>query len=188
MNILIIIAECVSSITSPLTLGVRDDRLYPFFDMTRILTWRQREQQGRPFQYLLENVQPGHLNNADMRSANTFLLAFLGDPFLLDVASVGSPSYRLRCYWTNILRHNQLQNLVPANHPVPNLNWFLEPEHSLSPVLRADRAPMRVLNLPGQPRQCLPTLVSFRGSHAFFETSSGHPRLGQILNHLTSAW
>ena len=39
---------------------------------------------------MLKNVQPGHLNNKDMRSANTFLLAFLGDPFLLDAASVGT--------------------------------------------------------------------------------------------------
>ena len=30
-------------------LGVKDDRFSPFFDMTRILTWCQREQQGRPF-------------------------------------------------------------------------------------------------------------------------------------------
>ena len=84
--------------------------------------------------------------------------------------------------------HNQLQNLVPTNHPVPNLNWFLEPEHSPSPVLRAGRHPMCVLNLPGQPRQCLPTLVSFPGSHAFSETSSGHPGPGQLFNHLTSVW
>ena len=37
-------------------LGVRDDRFSPFFDLMRILTWCQREQGGRPFQYLLENV------------------------------------------------------------------------------------------------------------------------------------
>ena len=129
-------------------------------------------------------MQPSHLNNADMRSANTFLLAFLGDPLILDAASVGSPAHRLRRYWTNILGHNQLQNLVPANHPVPNLNWFLEPENSHSPVLRADRATMRVLNLPGQPRQRLSALVSFPGSHAFSETSSGHAIPGQLFNLL----
>ena len=119
-------------------LGVRDDRFAPFFDLMWILTWCQREQEGRPFQYMLENVQPGHLNNEDMRSANTFLLAFLGDPFLLDAASVGAPTHRLWRYWTNIMANNQLQQLVPENYLVPNLCWFLESEYTTSPVLLAD--------------------------------------------------
>ena len=83
---------------------------------------------------------------------------------------------------------NKSQNLVPIDHPVPCLNLFLEPEHSPSPVLRADRPPFRVLILSGQPRQCMPTLVSSPGSHAFLETSSGQPGPRQLYNHLTSIW
>ena len=83
---------------------------------------------------------------------------------------------------------NKLQNLVPIDHPVPSLNLFLEPEHSPSLVLCADRPPFQVLNLSSQPRQCMPTLVSFPGSHAFLETSFGQPGPGQLYNHLTSVW
>ena len=130
-------------------LGDKDERFSLFFDMTIILTWCQRENQGRPFQCLLENVQLGHLNNENMRSENNFLIAFLGDPFLLDAPSVGGPTHRLRRCWTNISAANMLQNLVPIDHPVPSLSLFLEPEHSPSLVLRADRPPFRVLNLLG---------------------------------------
>ena len=123
-----------------------------------------------------------------MRTAKNFLLAFLGDPFLLDAASVGAPTHRLRRYWTNILENNQLQQLVPFNYRVPNLNTFLEPDHTTSPVLHSDRPPMRVLNVPGLPRRVLPTLVSFPRSHAFIERASGQPGPGQLYNHLTEVW
>ena len=83
---------------------------------------------------------------------------------------------------------NKLQNLVPIDHPFPSLDLFLDFGHSPFPVLCADRPPFRVLNLPSQPRQCMPTLVSFPGSHAFLETSSGQPGPRQLYNHMTSVW
>ena len=134
---------CQSLSTAEHGLGVHDDRFFPFFDLMRILTWCQREQGGRPFQYLLENVQPGRLDNTNMRTANNFLLAFLGDPFLLDAAFVGAPTHRLRRYWTNILEKNQLQQLVPFNYRVPNPNTFLEPDHTmLGPLPFVTSAPL----------------------------------------------
>ena len=96
--------------------------------------------------------------------------------------------------------NNQLQQMVPFNYRVPNLNTFLELDHTTSRVLHSDRPPMRVLNIPGLPRRVLPTLVSFPRSHAFIETASSvsknnsrnninsHLGPGQLYNHLTEVW
>jgi hypothetical protein len=169
--------------------GKTDNRFPVFLDLCRIINWCQQEQKGRPVVYLLENVCIDKSAPPSVQDADKLIRAFLGEPTLIvDSPQLGGLSHRLRLFWTNMLPREELQQLVPANHPLPDLALVLDAEHTTAPVLSSDCPPYRLCNKAGQERKVLPTLVSYPDSHAFRPRPDRKPGPGQLYNCETQQW
>ena len=94
---------------------------------------------------------------------------WLGPVVLLDAASVGSLAHRPRLWWSNllppeVLRRAYDQIVRPLELKVDDI---LDAGRHSQVVRYDDRPPLAVVNKAGEPRQALPTFVSFPASHAF---------------------
>ena len=63
------------------------------------------------------------------------------------------------------------------NHPLTNLTAVLEEFHTTAPVQLTDSPPHMIVNVLGQERRAVPTLVSFPNTHAL-RPSGNRPGLG----------
>jgi len=93
----------------------------------------------------------------------------LGTPVEVDAARFGSRAHRLRNYWTNLGETGKLAAAVTCAERPPGLTvqQILEHGRSPAPVHYASRSPWYPCNRVGQPREALPTLVAYEGSHNF---------------------
>ncbi|KAG6558052.1 hypothetical protein Mapa_000232 [Marchantia paleacea] len=138
-----------------------------FWEMLRVLRSLQSQQTYSPA-YILENVPLlGDPRARAMTSAHQ-VRSWIGLAVLLDAARVGSRAHRPRLWWTNLLPRDVLLRAYDGVKSILDVD-----RHSQS-VFYADRSPMAVVNLVGQPRAALPTLLSYPASHAYKE---GGPRL-----------
>jgi hypothetical protein len=145
-----------------------------FWEMLRVLRYLQENQKTSPT-YILENVRL--LGNSRSRVVTSMhqVKAWLGPTVLLDAASVGSLAHRPRLWWTNLLPPEVLgraydQIVRPSELKVDDI---LDAGRQSQAVRHDDRSPLAVVNKVGQPRQALPTFVSFPASHAFCEGGPG---------------
>ena len=159
--------QCQSmSMAGPQT-GMEDDRFTPFLDMVKILNTLQSVQCMPPI-YCLENTWPvpeGVKESVD--KTVDLIQSFLGAPIIVDAAGLGSVSHRLRHYWTNFCQPSILQNAMPRDIlPSPSLADILDPNHISSKPLVPSRWPFVGHNKVGEPRVCMPTIVTYPGSFA----------------------
>ena len=120
--------------------------------------------------YILENSATLHnFNHSYVRNtASQQLRHILGQPVTLDAAKF-SRAHRLRDYWSNMAPPSVVSdNLQQWTHP-PNsyVDDILELGRSSQEVTYTDKRPWEPVNVIGEPRRALPTIVSFPGSHSY---------------------
>ena len=137
--------------------------------------------------WLWENTWPGYGPwEKRVAGAMEMIEGMLGRGALGDAPYTGSLAHRPRYYWSNIARHWELMALVPVDYPLASLDVVLKDFHTPAPVVRSDGYPFRPVNLQGQPRRCISTLVSYPRSRAFKQsptTSQRGPR--EVYNTIT---
>ena len=171
--------------------GFKDRRLKSFFDLVRVINWCQNKQQGHQVWYFCENTWPGTNVKEGVREAFEMIEMFLGRGALVDAADLGSAAHRVRFYWTNIVESWKLPLLIPSGDDTqspPALDTILESYHTPAPVFHDDKLPFSPLNTTGNPRVCLPTLMSTIGSWAFRTQPDGSIGPGQLWNEGTHQW
>jgi hypothetical protein len=99
----------------------------------------------------------------------------LGTPVEVDAARFGSRAHRLRNFWTNLGEPSKVAAaIMSAERPSGlTVEQILEHGRSPMPVAFAQSPPWYPCNKVGQPREALPTLVAFEGSHSFRPRRSG---------------
>jgi hypothetical protein len=153
-------------------LGTIGRRAALLHDVTRIITMMQNRHSDHPVGYIMENVAMQHNFRHNHIKYPVFdqVVAQLGQPVTFDAAQAGSYAHRLRNYWTNLAQPDLIQMVldqleVPREHVV---NDLLGPNRTTYPVQHGERTiSNRQYNVAGQPREVLPTLMSFPNSRAF---------------------
>ena len=104
----------------------------------------------------------------------------LGPPVLLDAARVGSYTFRLRNYWTNLCNPAHLQLVLDSYERDPSLalSDILEQGRSPQVCSRLQPTPWYPANVVGEPLMVLPTLVATVDSYSFRNGKSG-----MVLSH-----
>jgi transposase InsO family protein len=154
------------------------DRAALLDDVLRIVQWLQTQCHSRPPAYLLENVamQRNFRHEHIRRPVFLDLLSRIGEPITFDAVQVGSRAHRLRNYWTNLC------DGVRADAVFKNLRMYVTTP--LTDILGRGRTPTEVavgersqsgviVNIPGEPRRVLPTIMSFPLSRAFLPRQPG---------------
>jgi hypothetical protein len=162
--------------------GVKDVRSFCVIPLKIIIDQLQRRNPNMV--YFIENVQPPEQDEELMLQFREVCRIF-GKPVMIDAARLGARAHRPRLFWTNmvstaVLEVAQNQWYRPSSILVQDI---LEPGWEPMPVLRTEQ-PL-VVNVAGQPRRALPTLVSFPGSYAF---RNGGPGLLRFRQAETSYW
>ena len=181
--------QCQSmSMAGPQT-GMDDERFPPFLDMVEIINTLQKVQCMPPI-YCLENTWPGPGGMEEgIDKTSDLIQSFLGAPVVVDAAGLGSVSHRLRHYWTNFCQPEILQNAMPRDLlPSPSLFDILDPDHVPSNPLVESRWPFVGHNKVGQPRVCMPTIVTYPGSFAYRRRVNGNPGEGQLWDRKNHRW
>ena len=181
--------QCQSmSMAGPQT-GAQDDRFPTFLNMVKIINVSQRVQCMPPI-YCVENTWPGPGGRKEGvdKTAN-LIQAFIGAPVVIDAAGLGSAAHRVRHYWTNFCETSLLQSAMPRDiTPFPSLTYILDQDHIASAPLVASTWPFVGHNVIGEPRLCLPTIVSYPESFAFRRRNNGTPGEGQLWDRVTHNW
>ena len=108
---------------------------------------------------------------------------------MIDAADLGSAAHRVRLFWTNFIKPEQLQEALPTGiKPRPSLREILNDNHFPSQVGHEDRFPFAKQNRLGIERKCMPTLVSFLRSNAFRTKITGGSGEGEAFNKTTGVW
>jgi hypothetical protein len=154
--------------------GMHTGLIYPMLDIIR---WLQDDQPSRPPAYLLENAALQHNFNSEFVSTTEFrkVCDLLGTPVCVDAACFGSHAHRLRNFWTNLADPRCMRVVLDQVQRPPSAgvdSILRDGTFSKIPV-RSDSSPFYVCNVKGQPRQALPTLVSYVGSYSFREEGTG---------------
>ena len=181
--------QCQSMSMAGPKAGMEDKRFPTFLNLVKIINVLQRVQTLPPI-YCVENTWPGPGGRSEGVDKTADLIqAFIGAPVVIDAAGLGSAAHRLRHYWTNFCEPQLLQNAMPTDIlPVLSLTDILDKDHLASVPLVASRYPFVQHNKVGQPRICLPTIVSYPGSFAFRRRTNGTPGEGQLWDKLTRNW
>jgi len=150
--------------------GLTAARSQLFWELVRLIGVLQQLLGEQPPAFILENVPLQH--HRDSRISEQDFLQItqaVGQPVVLDAAQVGSYAHRLRNFWTNLCFPEQLSAAMQfiQRQPGREVESILPVHREPMPVARTDRAPQYVCNLPGEPRQAWPTLMSRAGSYAF---------------------
>jgi site-specific DNA-cytosine methylase len=157
--------------------GLDGPRSNTFFDLVRILGALQQLQLARPPAYLLENspMQHNWRSSKIVRRDFPKIVNSIGQPVCLDAAQMGSYAHRVRNFWSNLSDPALVSAVLPqVQRPAGRLvNNILDTGRTSQPVKSTDFPPRYVCNRIGKPMEALPTLVAFRGSHAFREGKSG---------------
>ena len=156
--------------------------------MVAIINFFQREQTS-PLIYILENTYPGERYSKAVQNAQNLVQGFLGAPILLDAANMGSVAHRVRLYWQNFMTPELLQSAMPKMMvPTPTLRWIMGPHHVPTKPGHTDVRPFAPWNIIGQPRICMPTVVSYIRSNAYRPKSDGEPGEGEVFNLAQEEW
>ena len=124
-----------------------------------------------------------------VRKASQLVQSFIGAPVLIDSADLGSTTHRVRLFWTNFIRPEQLEAALPTGIiPSPTLREILNHNHTPTQVGHEDRFPFARHNRMGQPRICMPTLLSFLRSNAFRTKQNSKPGEKEVYNNITRVW
>jgi site-specific DNA-cytosine methylase len=133
-----------------------------------IIARLQSVQHVHPVAYMLENVaRQDNFSHAHVRNeVAQEVFSKIGNPVKFDAADVGSYASRVRNYWTNLAGQLPMQRVYEG--------LKLPHKGSLYDILQPGRHPMPVTqpsggghNAIGKVRSVLPTLMSYRRSHAF---------------------
>jgi hypothetical protein len=173
---------------SPAGLARIGERAALLDDVLRIVQWLQTKCAVHPPAYLLENVamQRNFRHEHIRHPVFLALLQRIGAPITFDAVQVGSRAHRLRNYWTNLC------DGVRADAVFANMRMYVSTP--LADILGPGRNPTEVpagemtqsgivVNIPGQPRRVLPTIMSFPLSRAF---RPGKP--GSLFDTNTQQW
>jgi hypothetical protein len=149
--------------------GLAGQRSRTFFDVLRILGTLQQLQPSKPPAFVIENT---HMPSQAVRERDLpVIVRALGEPVLLDAAQVGSYAHRLRNYWVNLVPASWLRavlaGVVRPEPPLQLEGQLLGPGRRCTAVMHPDPAPWHLVNVVGQPRRVMPTLVAARQSYAF---------------------
>lgn len=102
-NVLVIAGwPCQPRSTAGSSRGRSDPRSAAFDHIVRFLCAIEQRWPGRLL-YLLENVPVSQRSSASVREDEDHVRRFLPEPVVFDAAAVGSPTRRLRAYYTNLL-------------------------------------------------------------------------------------
>ena len=126
-----------------------------------------------------------HLSRERVRCAHSprrerQIQEFVGAPAVIDAVSVEGREHRLRSIWTNILPAAFFEGCVNRDPQPPPLQDLTDEYHQPSPVYHDEQHPFCKLNVRGQPRRVLPTILSYPRSHAFRARQDGRPGVGQL--------
>ncbi|CAM6115131.1 unnamed protein product [Calypogeia fissa] len=154
--------------------GLQDPRSGMFYEMLRVL-WYLQEFQARPPTYILENVPVLGDTRAQVLASVHQVRFWLGPAVLLDAASVGSRAHRPRLWWTNLLPREVLRRAFDVVQRPSDLtvDSILDGGRRSQVVRTADRSPMARVNIVGQLRAALPTLLSAPASYAYRDAGPG---------------
>lgn len=147
------------------------------------MNWLQTANPGCA--YILENVAL-QLHPQESICKEALVINYqVGEPLVMDAVQVGSYAHRLRNFWTNLVSVEVLRAalLHTRRNPEACLTDVLEPGHLLRPVLHSETPPLIPVNVPGQVRKVLPTLVTHANSHAFRGDGPG-----LVLDQFTQQW
>jgi len=156
--------------------GLRADRSQLLHVLVNHIGALQQLQPELPPAYLMENVPfQFHRSQQIAQHDYTQITSIIGQPVVLDAAQVGSFAHRARNFWTNLCAPEHLSlALQCVRRPAGRTVQQILPDHrEAQPVLRPDPMPQHPCNVPGQPRQALPTLMSRPGSYAFRPGQAG---------------
>ena len=170
-------------------LGMHDERFPTFLNMVHIINILQRVQCLPPI-YCLENTWPGPAGRKEgIDKASDIIQAFIGAPVIVDAAGLGSAAHRVRLYWTNFCEPGLLENAIPRDIlPSLLLTDILNQNHVSNNPLVPLVWPFVQHNQVGQPKVCLPTIVSYPGSFAFRRRVNGTPGEGQLWDAANHNW
>ena len=181
--------ECQSMSLAGQHLGIDDERFMHFLDMICILNYLQKEQHPTPL-YLFENTYPGKPGQYPrVDDAAKMIESFIGMPVVVDAAGVGSAAHRVRHFWTNWCKPEVLQSAFPKDIlPNPPLETILHADHRTTLPAHHPTYPFVPHNKVGHPRVCMPTIVSYPGSHAYRPRANNKPGEGQLWNKRLRKW
>ncbi|CAM6084254.1 unnamed protein product [Calypogeia fissa] len=136
--------------------------------MLRVLRYLQ-EFQAHPPAYILKNVPVLGDTRAQVLARVRQVRFWLGPALLLDAASVGSRAHRPRLWWTNLLPREVLRRAFDAVQRPSELtvDSILDGGRQCQVVRAADRSPMARVNIVGQLRSALSTLLSAPALYAY---------------------
>ena len=154
--------------------GLQGSRSITFYDLLRMVGALQQLNAAKPPAFVIENTAVQHnFSNPGMAAHDwPLIVEALGEPLLFDAVQVGSFAHRLRNYWTNLAAPAHLVALfehVPPPASAQQLTGYViqDAGRVLQYVERPDPWPQYAVNVVGQPRKALPTLVAYPGSRAF---------------------
>ena len=165
--------------------GLKGKHSSSFYPLLQLLGSLQQIQKSRPPIYILENtaMQEGNLKGRH-NILNDFdqINASVGPCIVLDAAQCGSYCHRLRNYWTNAAHASDIQQVISTIRRPSNLsvNNILDPGRVAQVCRSAHPSPWYPANEIGQTLSCLPTLMSYKGSHSFRYNNDGLPGQGLI--------
>jgi hypothetical protein len=141
--------------------------------MIRVMRYLQTSQR-QPLGYIVENVPMVSSSQSRTLESMHRIHNILGVPVLIDAAAVGSRAHRPWLWWTNLALAELLQSAVGRiKRPDVYVSDILDPHRAPRCVYHNDQAPLAVVNLKGEPRRALPTLVSFARLYAFKDNGPG---------------
>ena len=166
-------------------LGLSGRHSSTFYPLLQLLGALQQIQNTRPPLYILENtaMQEGNLKGRlnileDFDKIN----ASIGPCITLDAAQCGSYCHRLRNYWTNFAHSSDIQQVIRTIRRPSNIsvNDILDPGRTAQICRSVHPQPWYPANKIGQILSCLPTLMSYKGSHSFRYNNDGVPGHGLV--------
>jgi hypothetical protein len=153
--------------------GLQDGHSSRFHDMIRVMRYFQTSQR-RPPGYIVENVPV--VSSSQLRTLESMhrIHNIVGVPMLIDATAMGSRAHCPWLWWTNLVPAELLQSAVGRiKQPDMYVSDILDPHRAPRRIYHDDQTPLAVVNLKGEPRRALSTLVSFIRSCAFKDNGLG---------------
>jgi site-specific DNA-cytosine methylase len=158
--------------------GLEGPRSRTFYDAVAIIGTLQQLQKERPPAYIVENVAMQFNRRSEKIRTEDYakVVARIGHPITLDAAQFGSYAHRTRNFWTNLADAGAVMKLAAFVQRMPRrlVDDVLDAHHaSREPTKPDDPTWQHCVNVVGQPRVALPTLVAYPHSYCFRDGKSG---------------
>jgi hypothetical protein len=157
-------------------LGLRGERSGLFWKVTAIIAYLQSKCVMGRVGYLLENIGMQYNHRSDtVRQDYQVINKVIGKPVSFDAARFGSYAHRFRNYWSNLCATHTTQAVIDSVQRPPNrfVNQVLDQgTEAQSPTCHV-RNPYYPCDIPGECRQALPTVMSYKGSYAYRPGQAG---------------